>query len=449
MPQLHPMERRWFGGMRGDDSSVPSAPSTLVASATGDYYVFDERLAVNVHGEALVFDLASRRWEEMVHLVSLDRLLALTTAAAWSISGQQGSPVDFDSIDARVIDEVGATHVVPVIADKSCLFVRAKGTGARALAPADKEGGYEGVDISQVAKHLFVGPDRVLVDWCLAEDPWGVVWAVRRDGQLLSLTYTRQGWGWARHDTNGVFESICAVPEGDEDAVYVVVRRGINGVDKRYLERLTSRHSRAPEDGSGAAVLDDGGTTITTPPDYICLDSATACLNNLAGGAPGALTGLEHLEGEEVYVIGQSMSPIGPLTVDGGELSLDGLEDQFIQNVTCLAGGFNLVHVGMLYTPELETLDVSEARMATKVVERVGIEVDQSIGLEAGQDFDNLAEWEARDVEDGYSALTPDTVLINQTVEGTWSQTGRAVVRQTQPLPVTVVGLIREVTKGT
>ncbi|HJU38189.1 MAG TPA: hypothetical protein VJ724_01355, partial [Tahibacter sp.] len=47
--------------------------------------------------------------------------------------------------------------------------------------------------------------------------------------------------GWGRHDTDGVVESVCAGAEGDEDAVYLVVRRTIDGVERRFIERMKSR----------------------------------------------------------------------------------------------------------------------------------------------------------------------------------------------------------------
>jgi hypothetical protein len=440
-------ERRCFGGALGDDIQVPSQPGHLFCSATGDYYNFDERLAVHVDSEALVFEMASRRWEEIRHLVTLDRMLILTGSSAWSIAGQEGAPLTFQPPDLQVIDEVGSAHVTPLVVDKSALFVRTKGTGARALVPSDRKGGYQGADISLVAHHLFIGHERDIIDWAYAEDPWGLVWAVRRDGTLLSLTYSREaGWGWTQHETDGVVESVCSVPENDEDAVYLLVRRIFNGVEKRFIERMTSRHSRAPDIGDGAAELSDDGLSVVTPPDSICLDCAKPVIVDVE--EPGALTGLEHLEGEEVWVVGQGMMPVGPLTVQGGELSLDGFEEQFLFNVGSAAGDRVLVYVGLKYTPELETLDAAEARMQTKVVERVGLEVDQSVGLEAGQDFEHLAEWELRTVEDGYQPIAAATALVDMAVEGDWSQSGRAVLRQTLPLPVTVVGITRLLAKG-
>ena len=438
-------ERRMWGGAGVTGSNPYKQEATLFGSRAGDYFNHDTRLAMHVSEEAFVKEIAIQTRQRIRHMVTMDRLIVLTDSAARSVAGQDGTPLSYLPAHMPVVDAVGASHVRPLEVDKSVLFVRTKGTGARALVPSQREGGYEGSDISLVAEHMFIGSSREVIDWCHAEDPWGLVWAVRADGRLLSLTYTRGGWGWATHDTDGVFESICSVPEGDEDAVYVVVKRLINGVERRYIERFTSRHSRAPEVGDGAAELAEDGQSVITPPDFICVDSAVQYLGD---EQPGSISGLGHLEGEEVFVVGQGMMPLGPFDVIDGAIDLQPVERQLPFNTTCLAGPKLLVHVGMLYTPELETLDDPAARMGTKVVERVGVEVDQSIGLEAGQDFDNLAEWDARTVEDGYDPLVPNTQLIDTVVEGTWGQTGRAAIRQTKPLPVTVVGISRVLERG-
>jgi hypothetical protein len=66
---------------------------------------------------------------------------------------------------------------------------------------------------------------------------------VRSDGALISLTYVREQEvvGWALHSTDGYFESVWTVPEGDINAVYVTVRRTIDGTERVYVERLADR----------------------------------------------------------------------------------------------------------------------------------------------------------------------------------------------------------------
>jgi hypothetical protein len=103
------------------------------------------------------------------------------------------------------------------------------------------EQGFDSSDLTLFASHLVEG--YTIVDWAYRRSPHSVIWAVRDDGTLLGLTYLREQdiWGWHRHDTDGAVENVCVVPEGTEDAVYLVVKRTVNGATKRYVERLTSR----------------------------------------------------------------------------------------------------------------------------------------------------------------------------------------------------------------
>lgn len=82
-----------------------------------------------------------------------------------------------------------------------------------------------------------------MVDWAHQQNPHSVLWVARNDGTLLGLTYIRehQLWAWHRHDFDGEVENVCCVPEGTEDALYLVIKRTINGATKRYIERMTQR----------------------------------------------------------------------------------------------------------------------------------------------------------------------------------------------------------------
>lgn len=411
-------------------------------SATGDYFNYDVHDVEDVAGEAINLTLAARKREEVRALLPRQRLLIFTGASVWSLGGSQGSAIDFDDIDARVEDENGATHLQPIVAEGAALYARAKGVGVRALVSQGQQYGYTGVDVSQIAQHLFLGVSRTLVDWCYAQDPWGLVWAVLADGSLLSLTYSGDGWGWARHDTDGLVESICCIPEGEEDAVYLVVHRTVDGASVRYVERMTSRVLHYPEgnDAEGNKRPDPPAQQLY--PDNVCVDAAF----EYSGAATTEFTGLDHLEGKEVYVLARGMPPAGPFTVDGGEI-VDVWDEDPPNNALDGTGTPTFVaYVGLLYTPELETLDIAagDARLRKKTLERIGFEVDNSVGLSVGQGLDaELDEWIQRDVADAFHAVSMATALVDMPVESAWDQSARAALRQTSPLPVTVVGLTR------
>lgn len=395
--------RRVFGG-------TEERWDRLFASATNSYGNFDEQLVATADGP-VEFELAARRREEIRALLGLDRLLIFTQSSVWAAGGAGGAPLaPTDLIEARVQQEVGSAWVDPLVVGNSVLFVRAKGTGVRDLAYDERRRAYAGGDLSIIAQHLFEG--HTITEWAYQEDPWGVVWAVRDDGALLSLTYdpAYEVWAWALHETDGVVESVCVVPEETEDVVYLAVRRTVGGTDYRYVERFASR-------------------VVSDVADAVCLDSAIT----YEGAATDTITGLHHLEGLEVYALADGQVQ-GPFTVDNGQVTLTAAASK--------------VHVGLPFTPELELLDLAVARDKRKRVGKVTIEVVDSRGLSAGEDTEHLTAWAPDAVWDDYDAAGLHTGEVEIRIGSTWNRYGRAVVRQTQPLPVTVVGVTREVEGG-
>jgi hypothetical protein len=449
-------ERLVFGG-------TTRRPGFLFLSATGEYDNFDERLVLPNDTDALTYELAARRREAIRSLTPLGKLLVATDASMWAVGGAGGEPLAPSTIpDATIQDEVGASHLPPLVLQGAALFTRVKGSGVRALLYEDSRNSFVGVDISAMAAHLFTGFQRHVVDWAYAEDPFGLVWAARADGALLSLTYTGETWGWARHDTNGMVTNICSVPEGDEDAVYMVVARPAVGPagqtqveaimsrfggaaptwQRNFIERMTSRVAKrtimTTPANPGAAAESAGAL------DDICVDSAV----KYAGPVVTTFTGLHHLEGQEVWAVSVGNPAYGPLTVANGEVTLaETPTTPFVGQV----GGVGalvpwlVMHIGLRFEADLETLDVAhaDARMRQKTVTHVGFEVDGSRGLWAGQDLEHLSEWRQRKVTDGYDTVGSATELVRVAVSGKWDESARAALRQTLPSPVTVTGLTR------
>lgn len=406
-------ERRVFGG------SV-ERPGFLWFSATGDYVNFDERYYLFVKEQALVFDLLTRRRETIRTMVAGEALVVGTDASKWIIDGGPGGVLGYDSYDLRAVEAGGVGYLPALQLGGTVLFVSATARSIRGLSPSARvQRRWDGRELTTIAAHLFRGPSGTVVDWAFAEEPYGLVWAVRADGVLLSLTLGAGSSAWAWHDTDGEVQNVCSVPEGGEDAVYLVVKRTVDSEVKRYVERMVDREPEGSEP--------------------ICLDCAVGTLN--AGEGWGGLGNLTHLEGKSVYVVGSGQPVLGPFVVEGGALNA-------VQVPEPPEG--TVLYAGLLFTPEAETLDVAqgEARLKQKTVVRVGFEVYASKGLHVGPDFDHLVEWRQRQVSDDYDAVSAATDLVVVPVKGGWNAHARAALRQTVPLPVTILGLTRELEVG-
>lgn len=427
-------ERLVFGG-------TGARPGFILFSATGDYYNFDDRM-VPIATEALAYELACRKREDIRAMVGLDEMVLGTGASVWSF-GFPGENAQPNAVPrAHVQAEIGCRRLPFLTVGQSALWARNKGGGVRSLVPGGQNGWQSG-DLSMAAQHFFTGTDCDIVDWCYAEDPWGLIWVVRADGALLSLTYSQpdEMWAWAMHTPagGGKVRAICAAPEGNEDAVYLVVERetsyppttGQNpfeashiitftplDTDILYLERMTSRVRYG-------LVTDD-----------ICLDAAL----KYEGAPTLTLTGLNIHEAKQVYVVAKGNPPRGPFTVASGAITLDELP-------TANSGTDVVLYVGLLFQPELETLNAGGGTHQ-RTTKSVAVEVAESRGFSIGQDFNHLKEWHQRKVADNYGTIEAISETVRMPVSGVWSEHGRVAIRQTQPLPLTVLGVCRDVEAG-
>ena len=275
--------------------------------------------------------------------------------------------------------------------------------------------GLAGRDLTVWATHLTA--QFGLGDLDYQQNPDSIVWGVRDDGTLLGITYLRdqEVVGWHRHLTAGAFEHVCVVPEPSEDALYVIVRRTIGGATKRYIERLERR-----------AI-----TTQTYALDAFFVDSGLT----YAGAAVTTISGLAHLEGREVMAVANG-TPVGPLTVSGGAITLP--------------AAATIVHVGLPYVCDLETLDLdvggTNVRDQHKRVNSVTLLLEDSTRtFEAGPDFAHLKTNVTGTWETAVPLYTGQDEIVLPSEFGRY---GRVCLRMGQPLPLTVLGIIPNVEIG-
>lgn len=236
-------QRRVFGGAN-------LKPETIVMSQTGLYNNFNTT-PVSLATDAIVMSIAGSQVNTIKHLVPVSYgMLTFTTGGSLLVSGgTPGAVISPATVSFQAQASEGANDLRPLTINYDVLYGQAKGNRIRNLAFAWQRQSYTGSDISTLAAHLF--DTFRTVDWAWAEEPFKLVWAVRDDGKMLSLTYVpdQEVYAWCRHDTQGEFKSVCSVPEGATDAVYVIVRRFIPSVAgfgvcegyAWYLERFDDR----------------------------------------------------------------------------------------------------------------------------------------------------------------------------------------------------------------
>ena len=210
-------------------------------SQTGLYSNFNTH-ANPVDSDSIIGTLAGEEVNQIQQILELKFMIALTTGAEIYLQGAGNGVISPSAINASIQSQYGCGTLKPLKVGDLLLFTQALGSYIRDLSFDFAIDGYRGNDISIFSSHLF--ENYQIVDWAYQKTPDSIVWAVRSDGTLLSCTYVREQMvlAWTRHDfTNGFVENVCAIPENGEYALYLSIRRVINGVTVRYIERLSSR----------------------------------------------------------------------------------------------------------------------------------------------------------------------------------------------------------------
>ena len=253
------------------------------------------------------------------------------------------------------------------------------------------------------------------------QEPHNILWCVRDDGELLGFTYNREQdvLGWHRHIIgNGVVESIQHIPspDGTQDDLWMIVRRTIDGVTKRYIEFLEKDFSN----GSGTV-------------DAFFVDSGLS----YQGTATTTLSGLDHLEGETVQVLVNGAAHPDRV-VDNGSITL--------QEAATTAS------VGIGFESRLRTMRIEAgaadgtAQGKTKRITKVVFRLLNTLGAKAGPNFDGADIITFRRPSDPMGqppALFTGDKLIEW--PNGYDFDGYIAIKQDQPLPMTVIAIMPQV----
>lgn len=416
-----------------------ASPQTLYMSQPGEYFNFNVSNPVQATN-SITATLVSGQLNSIKSMVpQTSGLLVFSDRASWLINGgTPGSAISPQALVANSQSFNGVSDIPPIVANFDVLYVQAKGSIVRDSSYNIYANVYTGTDISVISSHLFYG--FTIVGWAWAEEPFKVVWAVRSDGTMLTLTFLKEQEfiGWAHSTTLGSFKSVCTVTEtgtaaGTVDAVYTVVQRTINGHSVQYIERVAER------------IFTNGLTDAWT----------VDCAQQYNGSATLNFQGAESLAA--TTVTGLATDNLGNVTIitpfvmpTSGQFTLPAPGGG--------ATGYTRVTIGLGFTCDLQTLpiDLGEPTVQGKVkkIEEVVVRASETLGLSIGSSFNNLVSMP--DFVDGNisSMLTgQDNQILSglvtgdgrQIIDPTFTVPGQFCIRQSNPYPATVLGVIPKI----
>jgi hypothetical protein len=490
-------QRKMFANTTADIEGVWSSKSTLRKNFMKSTPLQDD--------DPVTFSMLGKEVNAIKHLLDLGSLFILTTSGEWIVEGDTAGILIPSAINPRQHSYNGSNDLEPLVINDTALYVQGHGSAVRELGyNAGERSQTTGVDLSVFASNLF---DKfTIADWAYQKIPNSTVWCARSDGRLLGLTYIKEHevTAWHNHTfQSGSVKSVCVVPEGSEDVLYMTVERTINGRTVKYIEYMKTRlvtdivdavfmDSSLSLDGrntSATTMTLSGGSTWKYDEDLTLTASASFFTSNDATSShaiwmktattvvrctitgytsptvvtirphktvPAALQdtaitlwehavlsvgGLWHLEGEDVAIFSDgyvSASPnndaYGIKTVSNGTITLD--------------DPHSVVHIGLTITADLETLkynnpDSSSVAGKSKQIGDIVIHFEASRGGFFGfrDNLNELIELKIRQNENYDTPIQLTTGEQTVDIVSKWNKSGQVLIRQIDPLPITVLAV--------
>ena len=405
-------------------AGTTSQPQTIFFSKSGDYENMDANIGGTVaDDDAIIYTIASNQVNAIRFMTATRTLIIGTAGGEFTVSGGgTDNAITPTNILIKKQSNHGAANVDAIAVGNATLFLQRAKRKIRELAYNFDVDGYIAPDMTILAEHISEGG---LTQMAYQQEPNQVIYAVRGDGELIGLTYQReqQVTAWHRHIFGGAFgsgkavcESVAVIPTDDtEYEVYVIIKRTINGATRRFVEYINN--------------FDFTETDNTT---FNFLDSALA----YSGSAVTTISGLDHLEGQTVSVLANGATHPDK-TVSSGSITLDRSSTN--------------VKVGLSYSSILQTMRLDAGSQngtsqgKTKRIYEITIRLYESVGVEVGESLDNMERIPFRTSSDpmdqGIPPFTGDKAVE---FRGNYDTDGFIFVRQTQPLPLTILSLYPE-----
>lgn len=417
--------------------------SVFYASASDDYTNFDD----NIEGESapLIKNLGSGPVDDVNFLASAGTLIAGTVGSEISIRASiQDEPITPANSSAKTFSTLGSTDLRALKHDLEVFFVQRSGQRVYQLGVGIETGDIEPTEMTVLVPTLLSGG---VVDFAIQRFPDSRFHFVLSDGRVAILTYERKEdvLCWSVFETDGVVEKVAVLPGVEEDKVYYIVRRTINSVTKRFIERI-AKESESVGD-TGLSWLSDCAVSYTDT------------------GRTTEISGLGHLVGESVIAwsndTGQSNNWGMDHSWDTGDPANPG--SRISKTYTVDTGGSIVltrpVHhavVGLPYVAKWKSTKLAYAAAAgtalaqMKRTDKIGFILykTHNNAIRFGNDTGNLDAL-PRVIDEG-GVVDPDKIFVEfdqmaMPFPGLWSSDSRIYIEARAPRPVNILGVVPNV----
>ena len=409
-------DRLWVAGVSG-------FPGLVAGSRTGNYDDYQQKTATDevLDDSAIAATVKSRKVSDVRWLETDERGLLLGTGTGEFVisAANPDNALTARNVKGRASTARGSAFVEPVKVDRQILHVHVSRRSVREYTYSFQSDGYVSRSMSLFASHLGIPRFAQMV---YAAEPHSIIWFRRDDGSVVGFTYNKEEdvLGWHQHDFSGVVESLSVIPSAVDiqDTLWMVIRREVNGQQRRYIERLTRFWDF---------------DSVVEQAHYV--DSGL----KYEGAATNVLYGLSHLEGKSLNGVLNGI-PYEDMIVTNGTLALP------IEDVTTAVVGLPYVQLGEIANIEAGAAD-GTAQGKVKRIHNVSAHVwDMAYG-EVGVWDSEQQEYTYEDIEyrekfDMLESIKLQTeVLKPVNMPPGYNNRGSIIFRQTKPLPLNIIAL--------
>ena len=366
--------------------------------------------------DPLRFTIASGN-QDPIRFMQVQKILLIGTARSiWGVASEEDRVIKPSSIRVKRQSGRGAAAVPAIAVDDSCIYVQEGKRNIREAINSYERGGYVSNALNLLAEHLTQGNVAYMAH---QQNRESIIWMVLENGGLVCCTYEKDQdvIGWFRIETAGEVESIAILPtDGEEDEVWISVKRSINGADARYVERLKPNQYRVQDEGQIA--------------DCFFVDSGIV----YDGVSATQITGLDHLEGEEVAILNEG-SVVSRKTVSGGFITLDSATTK---------AAIGLPYEAVMQTQRAEMITSQGTAQGKEVrIHKVVFDLYQSLSVKFGPTLDKANDVvKLGDSNEVGETLQLSSGISRNSLDVGYKLNSAVVLKSDLPLPCTVRALI-------
>jgi len=397
-----------------------SQPQTVWGSAVLSYEDFTPGTADD---DSVSFTIADNQ-VNAIRWLAAGKSLALGTLGGNFImdSDTSSGPITPTNINIKKETTYGAALILPKRIGNAILYVQRNNLTIRELKYNFEEDAQLADDATILSEHIT---ESGIKDMDYQEAPDGILWCVRNDGKLATMTRlaSQDVLAWSRHDTQGSFLSVAVIPSGNEDQVWVATQRSCT-----YSATTTNGYIKfieyfmpfiQPTAQSSSFYVDCGLSYQGT------------------GTYTKTVSGLDHLKGMTVSILGDGAVYPNQAVTTAGTIAI---------SYSC-----NTIHVGLPYTSTIKTcrLEAGSVTASTQgVIKRIYksiVRMWRSLGCKIGTESvqDTIL------FRDSSMAMDEPPLLYTGDKEisfpAGWNKKAQVFITQEQPLPLNILAVISKI----